>query len=163
MVWNGQVRDCAGLLGEDPLRDLEAALPRMGSREIRHVRSRRAPCKGGAFQWVKAPPGQSLQPEATGAVMEVTKWLKPSDSGSHLGDRRECAGRNASERRANLEKDNVRADPAVVPGKADTDGRLSEDHAPPPHRGSGGIMYTWKARATREAPWRGRGRPTGRP
>ena len=22
--------------------------------------------------------------------MEVTKWLKPSDSGSHLGDRREC-------------------------------------------------------------------------
>jgi hypothetical protein len=25
-------------------------------------------------------PGKSLQPEATGAVMEVTKWLKPSDS-----------------------------------------------------------------------------------
>ena len=40
---------------------------------------RRAPCKGGAFQWVKAPPGETLQPEATGAVMEVTKWLKPSD------------------------------------------------------------------------------------
>src|SRR6516164_11766135 len=94
--------------------------------------------------------------------MEVTKWLKPSDSGSHLGDRRECTGRNASERRANLEKDNVRADLAVVPGKA-TVGRPSEDHAPPPHRGSGGSMYTWKARATREAPWRGRGRPTGRP
>src|SRR3974377_1493095 len=56
---------------------------------------------------------------------------KPSDSGSHLGDRRECTGRNASERRANLEKDNVRADPAVVPGKADTVGRLSEAHAPP--------------------------------
>jgi hypothetical protein len=34
--------------------------------------------KGGAFQWVQVPPGQSLQPEATGAVMEVTKWLKPS-------------------------------------------------------------------------------------
>ena len=68
--------------------------------------------------------------------MEVTKWLKPSDSGSHLGDRRECAGRNASERCANLEKDNVRADPAVVPGKADTVGRLSEDYAPPPRRGS---------------------------
>jgi hypothetical protein len=30
------------------------------------------------FQWVKAPPGEMLQPEATGAVMEVTKWLKPS-------------------------------------------------------------------------------------
>ena len=38
-----------------------------------------APCKGGAFQWVKAPPGELLQPEATGATMEVTKWLKPSD------------------------------------------------------------------------------------
>jgi hypothetical protein len=25
-------------------------------------------------------PRQPLQPEATGAVMEVTKWLKPSDS-----------------------------------------------------------------------------------
>jgi hypothetical protein len=34
--------------------------------------------KGGAFQWVRNPPGDSLQPEATGAVMEVTKWLKPS-------------------------------------------------------------------------------------
>src|SRR5271165_953828 len=38
----------------------------------------RAPCKGGAFQWVQVPPGQTFQPEATGAVMEVTKWLKPS-------------------------------------------------------------------------------------
>jgi hypothetical protein len=34
--------------------------------------------KGGAFQWVQVPPGKMLQPEATGAVMEVTKWLKPS-------------------------------------------------------------------------------------
>jgi len=34
--------------------------------------------KGGAFQWVQIPPGETLQPEATGAVMEVTKWLKPS-------------------------------------------------------------------------------------
>src|ERR1700738_1880391 len=29
-----------------------------------------------------SPTRQPLQPEATGAVMEVTKWLKPSDSGS---------------------------------------------------------------------------------
>ena len=33
--------------------------------------------KGGAFQWVQVPPGQTLQPEATGAGMEVTKCLKP--------------------------------------------------------------------------------------
>src|SRR6266853_627871 len=29
---------------------------------------------------------QTLQPEATGAAMEVTKWLKPSDSASRIGD-----------------------------------------------------------------------------
>ena len=28
------------------------------------------------------PTRRPLQPEATGAVMEVTKWLKPSDSES---------------------------------------------------------------------------------
>src|SRR5262249_5357977 len=28
------------------------------------------------------PTRRTLQPEATGAAMEVTKWLKPSDSGS---------------------------------------------------------------------------------
>ena len=54
---------------------------------------------------------------------------------SRTGDQRECAGRNASERRANLEKDFVRADLAVVPGKADTVGRQSEDDAHPPRRG----------------------------
>src|SRR6201998_1088319 len=46
-----------------------------------------APGQGGAFQWVQAPPGDSLQPEATGAGMEETKSLKPSDSGSRIGDR----------------------------------------------------------------------------
>ena len=55
-----------------------------------------APCQGGAFRWVR---GQtSLQPEATGAGMEETKCLKPSDSGPRIGDLRECAGRNVSER-----------------------------------------------------------------
>jgi hypothetical protein len=44
----------------------------------------RAPCKGGAFQWVKAPPGEMLPPEATGATMEVTKWLKPSGKACHI-------------------------------------------------------------------------------
>jgi hypothetical protein len=34
--------------------------------------------KGGVFQGVQVPPGETLQPEATGAVMEATKWLKPS-------------------------------------------------------------------------------------
>ena len=59
-------------------------------RERGKVRTRRAPCKGGAFQWVQAPPGDSLQPEAIGAVMEVTKWLKPSNSGHDLVTVRVC-------------------------------------------------------------------------
>jgi hypothetical protein len=54
--------------------------------------------------------------------MEATKWLKPSVSGSRFGDLRECTGRNASERRANLEKDNAQADPIGLSGKADMAG-----------------------------------------
>jgi hypothetical protein len=50
------------------------------------VRFTRAPWKGGAFPVGENPTRQPLQPEATGAVMEVTKWLKPSDSGSRVGD-----------------------------------------------------------------------------
>jgi hypothetical protein len=52
--------------------------------QVRDLRKRSNDCvvvcavKGGVFQWVKGPPGNSLQPEATGAVMEATKWLKPS-------------------------------------------------------------------------------------
>ena len=48
--------------------------------------------------------------------MEVTKWLN--------WWRREFAGRNASERRANLEKDDAQADPTTLSGKADTAGYL---------------------------------------
>jgi hypothetical protein len=34
----------------------------------------------------KPHPANSLPPEAIGAVMEVTKWLKPSISVSRIGD-----------------------------------------------------------------------------
>jgi hypothetical protein len=43
--------------------------------------------KAALFQRVQAPPGEPLQPEATGAGMEVTKCLKPPDSGHEFGDR----------------------------------------------------------------------------
>src|SRR5882724_10913158 len=33
-----------------------------------------------------SPTRQPLEPEAIGAVMEVTKWLKPSISASRIGD-----------------------------------------------------------------------------
>ena len=39
--------------------------------------------------------------------MEVTKWLKPSISVSRIGDSASVQGRNASERRASLEKEDV--------------------------------------------------------
>ena len=72
------------------------------------------------------PTRQPLQPEATGAVMEVTKWLKPSGKRATNRWQRECAGRNASERRASLEKDDAQADPTTLSGKADITGRMSE-------------------------------------
>ena len=44
------------------------------------------PCEAGNFQWVQFPPGDgSLQPEAVGAVVEVTKLLKYFDVTGHLG------------------------------------------------------------------------------
>ena len=43
------------------------------------------------------PTGRPLQLEATGAVKEVTRWLKPSVSVPRIGGSCECAGRNASE------------------------------------------------------------------
>jgi hypothetical protein len=75
------------------------------------------------FSVGERPTRQPLQPEATGAVMEVTKWLKPSVKRATNWWPRECAGRNASERRASLEKDDVQADPTTLSGKADTAGR----------------------------------------
>ena len=69
------------------------------------------------------PTRRTLQPEATGAVMEVTIWLKPSVSVPRFGGSCACAGRNVSECRASLGKDDVQADPVTLPGKADTVGR----------------------------------------
>src|ERR1700745_4133579 len=108
--------------------------------------------KAALFQWVQGPPGDSLPPEATGAGMEVTKCLKPPDSGHEFGD---CASVQAATR-VNAEhtskKVDVQADPTVESGKADMDGAsLSEEYAHLLHRGRGGSMYTRVAHATREA------------
>ena len=50
---------------------------RMTAWSARNDRFWRAPCEGGAFPVGESPTRQPLQPEATGATMEVTKWLKP--------------------------------------------------------------------------------------
>src|SRR3981189_3331991 len=85
-----------------------------------------------------SPTRQPLQPEAIGAVMEVTKWLKPSISGPRIWGQPEGAGRNVRERRAGLEKDDVQADPTTLSGRADT-ARINERRdAQLLHRGSGG-------------------------
>jgi hypothetical protein len=48
-----------------------------------HVRRGKVALSSGC----KSHPANSLPPEATGAGMEVTKWLKPSISVSRFGDR----------------------------------------------------------------------------
>src|SRR5258708_446740 len=81
-----------------------------------------------------APAGSSRSSYGGDEIAEafgkrVTNWWQ-----------RECAGRNASERRASLEKDDAQADPTTLSGKADTAGRKSEDDAHPLRRGSGDSM-----------------------
>src|ERR1700740_3358931 len=103
-----------------------------------------APCQGGAFQWVQAPPGDSLPPEAIGAVMEVTKWLKPSISVSRIGD---SASVQAATR-VNAEQASKRSmcRPTRRPywGRLTRLGEMSEEYAPPLQRGSCGRTYTKK-------------------
>src|SRR5271154_6174847 len=102
-----------------------------------------------------SPTRQPLQPEAIGAVMEVTKWLKPSISVSRIGD---SASVQAATR-VNVEQASKTkmCRPTRLPyrGRLKQLGELSEEYAQLLHRGIGGGMYTRKAYATREAPWRG--------
>src|SRR5664280_2194093 len=98
-----------------------------------------------------SPTRQPLQPEAIGAVMEVTKWLKPSISVSRIGD---SASVQAATR-VNVEQASKRkmCRPTRLPyrGRLKQLGELSEEYAQLLHRGIGGGMYTRKAYATREA------------
>jgi hypothetical protein len=79
--------------------------------------------------------------------MEVTKWLKPSISVSRNGGSASVEGRNASERRASLEREDVWADDRE---RLKWLGELSEDYASLLHRGIGGGMYTRKGDDIRE-------------
>jgi hypothetical protein len=120
--------------------------------------------KAALFAVGARPTRQSLQPEAIGAVMEVTKWLKPSISASRIGD---SASVQAATR-VNAEQASQRTmcrPPTRLPyrGRLIRLGGVSEAYSQPLHRGIGGSMYTRKAYATREAPRRGQRWPTGRP
>src|SRR5215470_8164626 len=102
-----------------------------------------------------SPTRQTLQPEATGAATEVTNWLKPSESVSRIGD---SAGVQAVTR-VNAERASKRT--MRRPTRRPFRGRLirlgyeRKSYAQTLCRGSGDSMYTRKAYATREAPWRG--------
>ena len=76
------------------------------------------------------PTRRMLQPEATGAVREVTNWLKPSVKRATNWWLRECAGRNECERRASLEKVDAQVDPTTLAGKTDTTGWMSKAGPP---------------------------------
>jgi len=78
------------------------------------------------------PTRQPLQPEAIGAVMEVTKWLKPSISVSRIGDG------NASERRAILEKDRGYESPGRNKGERVVASKMSIPE---------GRAFNWRAKA----------------
>src|SRR5215472_16304789 len=81
-----------------------------------------APWQGGAFQWVRVPPGDSLPPEAIGAVMEVSKRLKPSISGSRIGDRASVQAATRVNAEQASKRTMCRPTRRPLPGKADTAG-----------------------------------------
>jgi hypothetical protein len=87
--------------------------------------------------------------------MEETKWLKPSISVSRIGD--SASVQAATRVNAEQAAKRTMCGPTRLPyrGRLKWLGELSEDYAPLVHRGIGGGMYTRKAHAAREAPWRG--------
>jgi hypothetical protein len=104
------------------------------------------------------PTRQPLQPEATGATVEATKWLKPPVK------RATKYGGSASVQavtRVNAEQFSKRTlhRPTRKPyrGRLIQLGVLSDEVPQLLCRDSGDSMYTREARATREAPWRGTG------
>src|ERR1700736_5821450 len=104
-----------------------------------------------------SPTRRTLQPEATGAGMEETKCLKPSDSGHDIRDRASVQAATQVNAKQASKRTMCRPIRTWNRGRLTRLGETSEDDAHPLHRGSGGSMYTRKARATREAPTRDQG------
>ena len=77
--------------------------------------------KAANVQRVQAPPGQPLQPEATGAGMEATKCLKPSDS-RHVGDGASVRAATRVNAEQSSKKVDVQVEAIGVSSKADTAG-----------------------------------------
>ena len=87
--------------------------------------------------------------------MEVTKWLKPSDSASRIGDGASVQA-DASERRSKLEKDDAQAEPDDPFGEGRHDWVNERENTPSRCAGVAAAARTQgKLYATREAPRRG--------
>ena len=73
--------------------------------------------------------------------MEETKCLKPSDSGSRIGDRAsvQAATRVNAEQASKMSMRRPTRHP--FRGRLPRLGKMSEEYAQPLHRGSGGSMY----------------------
>ena len=91
--------------------------------DLRPISASRVRRERRRFPVGERPTRRQLPPEAIGAGMEATKCLKPPNSRHDIRWRCECAGRNASERRAIPEKEDAQADLEADPGKAETAGR----------------------------------------
>ena len=89
--------------------------------------------------------------------MEVTKWLKPSVSGSRIGDRASVRAATRVNAEQASKRTMCRPTRQHFRGRLIRLGEMSEDDAQSLHRGTGGSTYTRKAHATREAPraWSG--------
>jgi hypothetical protein len=87
-----------------------------------------------------SPTRQPLQPEAIGAVMEVTKWLKPSISVSRIGD--SASVQAATRLNAEQASKRTMCRPTRRPyrGRLKWLGEMSEEYAQLLHRGIGGGM-----------------------
>src|SRR5260370_3659655 len=91
-----------------------------------------------------SPTRQPLQPEAIGAVMEVTKWLKPSISVSRIGESRSLQAVTRVNAEQSSKRTMRRSTRQPFRGRLIGRGEQSKGCAQPLRRGSGDSMYTRK-------------------
>src|SRR5215469_6308306 len=127
--------------------------PMAGRMTAFHVRRDKA----ALIQRVQALPGDRSSRKQPGAGMEVTKCLKPPDSGHEVGDRASVQAATRVNAEQSSKRSMCRPTRKWNRGRLTRMGEPSEEYTQLLHRGSGGSMYTRKARATRETPMRDQG------
>jgi hypothetical protein len=97
------------------------------------------------------PTRQPLQPEAIGAVMEVTKWLKPSISVSRIGDSASVQAATRVNAEQSSKRTMRRSTRQPYRGRLIRLNEMSEAISSDAAPGSGGGMYTANKTAAKEA------------